>query len=95
MSAEAMVKIKTDASDDWAAYLDQQLESSELKYKRITCTQLVGLTLIIYVKHEHRDHVKHQRGSAVGVGALGSMGNKGKINKIKTSRWRCFKVQIL
>eukprot|EP01080_Neovahlkampfia_damariscottae_P000573 gene573-8083_t len=79
MSAEAMVKIKTEASDDWAAYLDSQLESNGLKYKRITCTQLVGLCLIVYVKKEHAGHVKHQRGSAVGCGALGSMGNKGGV----------------
>lgn len=75
-----MVTIKTEASDDWAKFLDNQFETSAKgKYVRVFIQQLVGLCLVIYVKKVHASKITHEKGDYVGVGALGKMGNKGGV----------------
>ncbi|KAF1323672.1 Multiple inositol polyphosphate phosphatase-like protein, partial [Globisporangium splendens] len=47
------------------------------KYKVVMEKHLVGILLLVFVKSEHFEHVKEERGATAGVGIMGMMGNKG------------------
>uniref|UniRef100_K3W5H2 Rho-GAP domain-containing protein n=1 Tax=Globisporangium ultimum (strain ATCC 200006 / CBS 805.95 / DAOM BR144) TaxID=431595 RepID=K3W5H2_GLOUD len=47
------------------------------KYKVVMEKHLVGILLLVFVKSEHFQHVKEERGATAGVGIMGMMGNKG------------------
>jgi phosphatidylinositol-bisphosphatase len=47
------------------------------KYKVVMEKHLVGILLLVFVKSEHFQHVKEERGATAGVGIMGMMGNNG------------------
>lgn len=67
MTAQAMLKIATEASDNWVKLLDSQVQSTNCEYVRLLARQLVGLFLCVYLKKIHISKVKHLRHSAIGM----------------------------
>ncbi|KAL0584150.1 hypothetical protein ABG067_006034 [Albugo candida] len=56
--------------------LNTQFES-ENQYKPVLEKHLVGISLLVFVRKEHWEHVKEVAGATAGVGIMGMMGNKG------------------
>nr|CCA22575.1 inositol polyphosphate 5phosphatase putative [Albugo laibachii Nc14] len=49
----------------------------ENQYKTVMEKHLVGISLLLFVRKDHWDHVKEVAGATAGVGIMGMMGNKG------------------
>ncbi|XP_030535074.2 type I inositol polyphosphate 5-phosphatase 5 [Rhodamnia argentea] len=52
----------------------------DMKYKLVTCKQMVGIFLTVWARSELVQHVGHLRVSSVGRGIMGCFGNKGCIS---------------
>ncbi|EPY36389.1 inositol phosphatidylinositol phosphatase, partial [Strigomonas culicis] len=84
MSASAMFKEETDASQPWiqgacAAVGADSNPSSSKPYYALPPKQLVGLLLCVFVRRPLAPAIKEYVITTVATGALGSLGNKGAV----------------
>ena len=53
--------------------------TTHYRYRKVECLQLVGIVLLVLVRHDHYAHINHLNTSLSRTGVRGMVGNKGAI----------------